>query len=130
MLGRLGLEDRVTFVHSRSDRFLAGRGEHFDLVFVDGSHSEVPAFFDIRGALGRLAPGGLILLHDFYAEGAGNPGVRRAVERLRREAGFVDVRPLARLPWEASTSLAVVSRAPGAAFPQKIPPVAPQEARS
>jgi predicted O-methyltransferase YrrM len=43
MLDRLGLDDRVTFVESRSDRFLAGKGEHFDLVFIDGSHSEVPA---------------------------------------------------------------------------------------
>jgi predicted O-methyltransferase YrrM len=130
MLGRLGLEDRVTFVHGRSDHFLAGPGEHFDLVFVDGSHSEVPAFFDIRDALGRLAPGGVILLHDYYPEGAGNPGVRRAVERLRRSAGFVDVRPFASLPWEAFTSLAVISRAARPDRPADVSQVARQEARS
>jgi predicted O-methyltransferase YrrM len=112
VLARLGLADRVTFVQSRSGRFLAGASEQYDLVFIDGSHSEVPAYLDIRNALGRLAPGGLILLHDYHGEGAGNPGVRRAVDRLCRDAPFLDVLPLGALPWAASTSLAAIVRAP------------------
>ena len=112
MLRRLGLEDIVTFRHQSSRRYFATSRKLFDLIWIDGSHSEVPAFFDIRSALGSLAPGGLILLHDFYADGAGNPGVRKAAERLRRSAPWFDARALGQFPFapDFRTSIAACQR--------------------
>jgi predicted O-methyltransferase YrrM len=112
MLERLGLDPLVSFVQSRSDRFLAAAGEAYDLIWIDGNHAEVPAFFDMRGALGRVAPGGVIILHDFYAEGAGNPGVRRAAGRLGRSAPWLRVERLGAFPWDPSfaSSLAICTR--------------------
>jgi predicted O-methyltransferase YrrM len=57
---RLGLEAFVSFQHCTSGQFFALSQQRFDLIWIDGSHSQVPAFLDIRNALGSLASGGLI----------------------------------------------------------------------
>jgi len=50
-----------------------------DLIFVDASHNEKYVASDTQSALSMLAPGGVILWHD-YAEHA--PGVVRVLDRL------------------------------------------------
>ena len=123
LLERLGLADRVRFRHCPSSRYFAAQEERFDLVWVDGSHSEGPAFFDIRHALGALRPAGLVALHDVYADGAGNPGVRRATERLARAAPWLRVQRLDRLPFapDFPTSMALCVRRGGAPPPRRLP---------
>jgi hypothetical protein len=47
-----------------SDAFFAGQGEQFDLIFIDGLHTEEQVTRDIANAHACLAAGGLIVLHD------------------------------------------------------------------
>lgn len=51
------------------------RGRRFDLVFIDGDHSEDAVLRDIQSVLPLLRPGGLVVLHDTNLD-----GVRRAAE--------------------------------------------------
>lgn len=40
----------------------------FDLIFIDGNHAPGNVVADVRFALTKIRPGGLILAHDFNAE--------------------------------------------------------------
>jgi hypothetical protein len=53
----------TTFPHS-SDDFFAANQEKFDLIFIDGVHTEEQTLRDISNALERLAINGAIVLHD------------------------------------------------------------------
>ncbi len=91
----LGLAHRVEqrFLDSAELWRLAGRGETFDLVFVDGDHSPAAVFRDLILAADLLPRGGGVLLaHDYTDPGeASRPpwtvGVQEAVDR------FLEVRP-------------------------------------
>jgi len=73
-----------------------------DLVFVDGSHAYSYVVSDSAKALELLAPGGLVLWHD-YAGPHQSPGVRRALDELARRIPLVHI---------AQTSLVAYRRAP------------------
>jgi len=66
------------------------RGEAIDLLFVDSSHDRDATVAELRAWEPRLAPGALVVLHD-YANPA-YPGVAQAVELLgldgREHAGL------------------------------------------
>ena len=47
-----------------SDSFFAGNDEKFDLVFIDGDHSEEQVTKDVHNALRVLNRGGSIVMHD------------------------------------------------------------------
>jgi hypothetical protein len=47
-----------------ADAFFNSNWEQFDLIFIDGFHTEEQALRDVRNALSYLTPGGLIVLHD------------------------------------------------------------------
>jgi len=47
-----------------NEYFSAPIVEKFDLIFIDGDHSEHAVGADIAGSMGCLAPSGIILLHD------------------------------------------------------------------
>lgn len=47
-----------------SDDFFEQKGEKYDIIFIDGWHSEEQVDKDIIGALSRLNEGGAIVLHD------------------------------------------------------------------
>jgi predicted O-methyltransferase YrrM len=123
MIGQMGLGEGVRFVAEPSLAFLAEPGEGFDLIFLDGDHSAATVYRELPAALRRLRPGGLVLLHDYFPEGAplwpGDPviaGPWLGVDRLRREGARLEVLPLGELPWPTKlglnvTSLALVSRA-------------------
>jgi hypothetical protein len=50
--------------HMTSDEFFRRNTDTFDVVFIDGMHEEYQVDLDIRNALSRLNPGGVIILHD------------------------------------------------------------------
>jgi predicted O-methyltransferase YrrM len=118
----LGVSDRITFVVSDSVQWLGESGDPFDLVFLDGDHASRAVYQEVSRSLRRLAPGGVILLHDFYPggvalfpDGGRIRGPHRAMVRIAREAPAVGVLPLGALPWETKqgsrmTSLALVVR--------------------
>jgi predicted O-methyltransferase YrrM len=56
-------------------------GGPFDLVFIDGCHSEAYVESDSRHAMKHLAPGGVIVWHDYGMI----PEVSKVVDRLARE---------------------------------------------
>jgi hypothetical protein len=61
-----------------------------DLIFIDGSHAYSYVVSDSRKALAMLAPGGLILWHDY--RGWFKPrGVSKALHELSREIPLVQV---------------------------------------
>lgn len=121
---RLGYERLVEFRVGRSLDVLRERGEAYDLIFLDGDHRLRTVAAEIPLALGRLRPGGLVLLHDFF------PGLRPlwpdakvidgpqlAVRRLQRAGWPLEAIPLGDLPWPtklgtSATSLALLGSAP------------------
>lgn len=65
-------------------------GGPFDLVFIDGCHSEIYVRSDTLNALKVLAPGGMILWHDYGML----PEVSRAVDRIAAEESRLHVHAL------------------------------------
>ena len=117
----------VTFVVDDSLSYLARAGEQYDFIFLDGSHLAATVYRELPLALQRLAPGGVVLLHDYFPQGRplwGNGevivGPYLAVRRLLKEGWPIKVVPLGNLPWRTkpqlgsnTTSLALVlSRQP------------------
>ncbi len=123
MIGALGLTERVTFVCEPSVSFLAGEGEPFDFIFLDGDHAASTVARELPLALRRLAHGGTVLLHDYFPglrplwPGRGViPGPYLATEALRAAGARFEVLALGALPWPTKagtnvTSLGVVARA-------------------
>ncbi len=119
---RLGLGGLVEFRTARSLDLLTQPGESFDLIFLDGDHRLETVIAEIPAALGRLRPGGLLLLHDYFPDlhplwpdGKVIDGPARAVRRLRRAGWPIAVVPLGKLPWPTKegtsrTSLALLGR--------------------
>jgi hypothetical protein len=59
------LAARPGLVETKSDDYFAQNGtEQFDLVFVDGDHSEEQCWRDICNAVAALEKGGTIVVHD------------------------------------------------------------------
>jgi len=76
-LTRLGLNGSVKFVKGLSleSATLAALPKTIDLLFIDTSHEYRDTLNEIAAYLPKLAPGGLIVLHDSISQ----DGVRRAV---------------------------------------------------
>jgi predicted O-methyltransferase YrrM len=76
-LRRHGLAGRVAFVEgfSLDAPVLAALPRAIDLLFIDTSHEYGPTLAEIETYLPRLAPGGLVALHDSISQ----DGVRRAM---------------------------------------------------
>lgn len=51
---------------------LLAAGRRFELVFIDGDHSEPAVRFDAMWARHLITPGGVVAFHDYHAE-AGDP---------------------------------------------------------
>ena len=123
MIRQLDCERHVEFVVRPSLDFMAGAGETFDFIFLDGDHSARAVYLETAAACRLLRPGGAILLHDYYPEGrplyaggAAIVGPYRALRRVRRECPDIAVLPLGALPWPTKdgsnlTSLALVVKA-------------------
>jgi predicted O-methyltransferase YrrM len=121
MLDRLGIG--AEFVAALGLEFMQQARSDYDLIFLDGDHSDLAVYREISTALERLSPGGIILLHDYYPdckpltpEGSVIAGPARAGVRIQTESPHIKVVPLGELPWETkfggrATSLAVVTLA-------------------
>jgi predicted O-methyltransferase YrrM len=119
-----GLADGVAFVVSPSETFLKRSRDSYDLIFVDGDHSEAAAYFDIMRSLLRLNERGILVLHDYNdpddpTEGLkpGLYGVHWAIDRLKADIPDLAVIRLRAVTPPGSTapvatSLAVVTRRP------------------
>jgi predicted O-methyltransferase YrrM len=119
----LGAERLVQFVRENSLQFLDRTNDTFDLIFLDGDHSQDTVHREIPMALAKLRRGGCVILHDFFpgnralwqnSEPISGPFL--AVERLRREGLQVMALPFGELPWPTKdcsnvTSLAALVRA-------------------
>jgi predicted O-methyltransferase YrrM len=113
-------EAPVSFVTGSSLAFLSGTSDQYDLIFLDGDHTAATVYRELPLALSRLAPGGVILMHDYF------PGGRRlwrdgelilgpylAVKRLIDDGAPIQDVPLGELPWPTKlggnmTSLAAI----------------------
>lgn len=119
---KLGCSDHIDFMAQDSIQFMERTDKKFDFIFLDGDHGARTVYKEVSAALRVLAPGGVILLHDFYPEGKALfpddniiRGPFRALTRIRRENPQIAVTPLGDLPWETkqgvkTTSLALLNR--------------------
>jgi predicted O-methyltransferase YrrM len=79
---RYGMASRVASVEHFSQEALPQFTDAgFDLMFIDGDHSEEVASHDCRHALRLVKPGGIIAVHDYTMRW---PGVLAAVRRELR----------------------------------------------
>jgi predicted O-methyltransferase YrrM len=62
------------------------RTSRFDLIHIDGEHSEAAALHDLRESVQRLSPGGVIIVDDWLQPDF--IGVNSAVHRFLSEADF------------------------------------------
>jgi predicted O-methyltransferase YrrM len=120
LVAQAGCADITTFVTGEAVECLSHGAQGFDLIFLDGDHSESAVYHEIPLALQRLNPGGHILLHDYFPEGRqlwpGHPpitGPWQAVQRLRTQGLRIRALPLGELPWPTKlgtqlTTLALV----------------------
>jgi predicted O-methyltransferase YrrM len=120
LVTQVGMRHAVAFVVSRSLEYLERGDELFDFIFLDGDHGAATVYREIPAALRRLAPGGVVLLHDVFPDlrpiwrdGRVLPGPWLAAERLLREGANFEVLALGSLPWRTKqksrhTSLALL----------------------
>ena len=122
LVERIGCGRYVEFVQSSSLAYLKSTRRQYDMIFLNGDHREAAVYREIPAALERLAPGGIVLLHDYFPglmplwnNGAMIPGPYLAVNRLAMEGNKLAAVPLGSLPWPTKcgtniTSLAVLVR--------------------
>ncbi|MCQ6553583.1 class I SAM-dependent methyltransferase [Streptomyces sp. C10-9-1] len=67
-LHRAGLEEHVVAVVGRSPQVARVWGGRVGLVFVDGGHTDEHATGDYEGWGPRVAPGGLLVIHDVFPD--------------------------------------------------------------
>lgn len=120
---KLDCANQIEFVKSPCVNYMRSTEQKFDFVFLDGDHSASSVYQEISAALDILAPGGIILMHDYYpdgqvmyTDGTAITGPYLAVERIKSENETIRVLPLGALPWPTKqgshmTSLAVLTKA-------------------
>ncbi|MBQ0985004.1 class I SAM-dependent methyltransferase [Streptomyces sp. F63] len=87
-----GLEDHVVAVVGRSPQVARVWGRSLGLVFIDGGHTDEHATADYEGWTPHLAPGGLLLIHDVFADPAdGGQAPYRIYRRALESGGFAEV---------------------------------------
>ena len=123
MIQELGCARFTSFVVARSLEYLRSATRTYDFIFLDGDHSAHTVYEEVAAALRILAPGGVILLHDYFPElkplwrdGSVKPGPCLAIARLISEGAGLAVLPLGELPWGTKlnshrTSLALLAAA-------------------
>lgn len=91
-MAQAGLEDVVIGIVGDSPTVAAHWHTPLGLVFIDGAHSEDLALADYEAWAGKLAPGGLLSIHDVFEDpGEGGQGPHRVYRRAIGD-GFGDVR--------------------------------------
>lgn len=65
---RAGLEDAVVAVVGGSPAAAQLLGARVGMVFIDGGHSRAAALADWRAWAGKIAPGGVLAIHDVFPD--------------------------------------------------------------
>ena len=76
-LAAAGVADRVRHVARFSDAAHGDVGDPIDVLYIDGAHRYRPARADVRDWGARVAPGGVLLIHDSFS----SVGVTLAIAR-------------------------------------------------
>ncbi|MFI1740396.1 class I SAM-dependent methyltransferase [Streptomyces sioyaensis] len=87
-----GLEDQVIALVGRSPQVAAVWQAPVGLVFIDGGHTDEHATADYEGWAPHLAPGGLLVVHDVFADPAdGGQAPYRIYRRALASGAFTEV---------------------------------------
>ncbi|MGX1974713.1 class I SAM-dependent methyltransferase [Streptomyces kronopolitis] len=87
-----GLEDQVIALVGRSPQVAAVWQAPVGLVFIDGGHTDEHATADYEGWAPHLAPGGLLVIHDVFADPAdGGQAPYRIYRRALASGAFTEV---------------------------------------
>ncbi|MEU3710240.1 class I SAM-dependent methyltransferase [Streptomyces catenulae] len=87
-----GLEDHVIALVGRSPQVAAVWGAPVGLVFVDGGHTDEHATADYEGWVPHLAEGGLLVIHDVFADPAdGGQAPYRIYRRALESGAFTEI---------------------------------------
>lgn len=90
LLEELGYKGEVLFLDGDSKSLVPTLSRQFDLILVDGDHSDEGAEADLRNVLPLLSAGGRILFHDICHPA--HPGLRVVFDRFASSAcGSVEI---------------------------------------
>ncbi|MBT2387170.1 class I SAM-dependent methyltransferase [Streptomyces sp. ISL-11] len=91
-LHEAGLEEHVIAVVGRSPQVAAVWGRPLGLVFIDGGHTDEHASADYEGWAPHVAPDGLLVIHDVFADPAdGGQAPYRVYRRALESGAFTEV---------------------------------------
>ncbi|MFI8513657.1 class I SAM-dependent methyltransferase [Streptomyces sp. NPDC085460] len=91
-LRKAGLEEHVIAVVGRSPQVAKVWGGDLGLVFIDGGHTDEHATNDYEGWAPRVAPGGLLVIHDVFPDPAdGGQAPYRIYLRALESGDFEEV---------------------------------------
>ncbi|GAA4690060.1 class I SAM-dependent methyltransferase [Nocardioides nanhaiensis] len=107
-IAHAGLEEQVVALVGRSGTVAAHWRTPLALLFIDGGHAEEPAQADYSGWARWVRPGGLLCIHDVFADPAdGGQAPYHVYQRALAGGSFTDV--------EACGSMRVLRRSAGVA---------------
>lgn len=66
-LERAGVRDRITHLRKASQEAVDDVAPGIAVLYIDGAHRFAPAFADIRDWSRKVAPGGILLIHDSWS---------------------------------------------------------------
>ncbi|MEU3073332.1 class I SAM-dependent methyltransferase [Streptomyces laurentii] len=91
-LRKAGLEDHVVAVVGRSPQVAAVWAGQLGFVFIDGGHTDEHAGADYEGWAPKVAPGGLLVIHDVFPDPAdGGQAPYRVYLRALESGGFEEI---------------------------------------
>lgn len=92
-LAEAGLEREVTAILGHSTEVASWWRTPLSLLFIDGGHGEQPVIDDYRGWVRWVMSGGLLLIHDVFADPAdgGQAPYRHLYRRALDSGGFTEV---------------------------------------
>ncbi|MEU7277485.1 class I SAM-dependent methyltransferase [Streptomyces sp. NPDC045431] len=91
-LHKAGLEEYVVAVVGRSPQVAKVWAGEVGLVFIDGGHTDEHATADYEGWAPRVAPGGLLVIHDVFPDPAdGGQAPYRIYLRALESGAFTEV---------------------------------------
>jgi predicted O-methyltransferase YrrM len=90
-LAAVGLEDHVVVVVGRSAEVARLWRTPLGLLFIDGGHTDAAAAADYEGWAPWVAPGGVLAIHDVFADPAeGGQAPYRIYQRALKSGAFTE----------------------------------------
>ena len=91
-LAAAGVEDDVVVVVGRSAEVARLWRTPLGMVFIDGGHTDTAAVTDYEGWAPRVAPGGVLAIHDVFPDPAeGGQAPYRIYQRALKSGAFAEV---------------------------------------